>query len=213
MIKNEKPILLAGGIQLWQMDLSSLDRSGAESWELLSPVEKKRAAGYRFPRDRERFVLRRALLRILLGFYTGQEPEKVQFSVGPFGKPFLDPGPVGGPLHFNLSHSGDVVAYAFSQTCAVGIDIEKVDPGYPWETVAGHCCSEQERQQIRCLPEEQRRRAFYSLWTCKEAWLKLTGQGLSALTDTLRASWLDPDRYLVLSLQLGEDYVGHVISG
>jgi len=213
MINHLKPILLAIGLHLWQADFSLPAWQWEEAWAMLSSDEKKRAEGYIFPADRERFILRRGLLRLLISFHTGMEPAQVRLGMNRYGKPFLENPPPNQPLYFNLSHSGAVTAYVFSKAGETGVDIEKVDPAYPWEPVSKHFCSNGELEQILSLPENQRQRAFFTLWTCKEAYLKMTGQGLSALEATLQDPWAGFCQRQIIPLELGEDYVGHAVLG
>jgi len=209
MINHLKPILLAVGLHLWRTDFSLPVWQWQEAWAMLSSDEKKRADGYVFPQDRERFILRRGLLRMLISFYTGLEPAQVRLGINRYGKPFLENPRPNQPLYFNLSHSGNLAAYLFSRAGETGVDIEKIDPAYPWETVSKHFCSPEEQEQILSLPKKERQRAFFALWTCKEAYVKATGQGLSALQDTLPGRRMGSLEWQITPLELGEGYVGH----
>lgn len=210
MIQHLKPRLPEPGLFFWEADLSLPVWDAAEAWKLLSSDEKERAQGYRFPLDKERFILRRALLRLLLSFYAGIEPAKLVFRTNEYGKLFLDMDPAAKPLFFNLSHSGGRAVYVFSALEEPGVDIEKVEERYPWERVAGHFCSEEEQRQLQALPDAERQRAFFDLWTCKEACLKASGQGLSALAETKRERWADFFQCRILPLDLGNGYAGHI---
>ena len=212
MINHLEPIELAFGLHLWRVDFSLPAWQWQEAWEMLSGDEKKRSDGYIFPSDRERFILRRGMLRMLISFYTGLEPAQVRLGTNQYGKPFLENSPPSQPLFFNLSHSCDLAAYIFSTAGETGVDIEKVDPAYPWEPVSKHFCSPEEREQLLSLPEHQRRRAFFALWTCKEAYVKAIGQGLSALQDTLPGKQIALREYQITPLELGEEYVGHAVA-
>jgi 4'-phosphopantetheinyl transferase len=61
----------------------------------------------------------------------------------------------------------------------VGIDLEFVDPDFPYEQVVGYAFSPGERAALQALPEGARREAFYRAWTRKEAYIKARGEGLS----------------------------------
>ena len=54
-------------------DLATLER-------LLSKSERQRAGRFRFARDRERFIVARATLRILLGKYLDKPPSAVALT-------------------------------------------------------------------------------------------------------------------------------------
>ena len=80
-------------------------------------------------------------------------------------------------VYFNLSHSADMVLCAISDT-PVGCDIEKVTDA-PME-VAEHVFSRKERQYIADAENEgEMNRRFFRLWTMKESYVKMTGEGMS----------------------------------
>src|ERR1700761_7294847 len=97
-------------IDLWLADLEASQYSEENALALLSPDERNRAQRFHFPLHRRRYTIRRGMLRILLGRYLNQEPTSIAFSYGSHGKPAL----AGKELHFNLSHSGNQVCFAFS---------------------------------------------------------------------------------------------------
>lgn len=91
-------------------------------------------------------------------------------SYGPHGKPELP------DIYFNLSHSHDYVVCAISDK-PVGCDIEKV--GKSREGVAERFFTEKERMYLSTFEEKDRLNEFYRIWTVKESYLKMTGEGLA----------------------------------
>ena len=89
------------------------------------------------------------------------------------GKPLAD------GLFFNVSHSGDYVVGVVSD-CEVGCDIEKISSA-PMK-VAQHYFSPGESEYINSEPDKDR--AFFTIWTLKESYMKMTGQGLSLALDS-----------------------------
>jgi phosphopantetheinyl transferase len=90
-------------------------------------------------------------------------------------------GPRRGALrlpHFNISHSGGHVVCAVCDE-PVGIDVEVVKPIDM--NIANRFFSEDERERIFSGPEDERGRLglFYDVWTRKESFIKMTGEGLS----------------------------------
>jgi 4'-phosphopantetheinyl transferase len=80
-------------------------------------------------------------------------------------------------LNFNLSHSSDMVLCTVGNV-PIGCDIEKVVDA-PFE-VAEHYFKTKERQYIaEGLGENEKSRRFFRLWTMKESYLKMTGEGMS----------------------------------
>ena len=99
---------------------------------LLDAAELERAGRFRFPRDRDRFVVGRGLLRSLLGRYVGQAPAQLQFTYANAGKPLLRDH----ALQFNLAHSGGLALLAVAGRRTVGVDVEQVRPSLDIMTIA-----------------------------------------------------------------------------
>jgi 4'-phosphopantetheinyl transferase len=174
-------------VQLWRVDLEAV--GGAESrWQkLLSSDESERAARFHFPRDRQRFVASRALLRtILAGYLAGHltgylagDPGSLSFSYSDKEKPSLAPAHAGSSIAFNLSHSGEVALLAFTRGREIGVDIEQARANFDIEGIARRFFSPAEQKQLAALPVEKRADGFFRCWTRKEAYIKATGDGLS----------------------------------
>ena len=160
---------------------------------VLSPDEKIRALRFFKPEDREQFVIRRGLLRYILGGYTGSHPSQIQFDHEGNGKPFFPPKPNGRPLSFSLSHANGVAVYAVADCGDVGIDIEQVRDMPDWPDIVQEHFSDREQAVLRTIPESQRLEAFYRGWTRKEAYLKATGQGIGDGLRQIEVS-LEPDK-------------------
>src|SRR5260221_653979 len=155
-----------------RLDLGS-EAVGAGA-SLLSAAELQRAARFRFERDRRRFIAARAGLRQLLAQRLAVSPETIEFVYGKYGKPALAQR----GLQFNLSHSGDFAAYAFSRGCDVGIDIEEVRAVPDADAVAARMFSRCERDAYAALPADARTLGFLGCWTRKEAVVKALCYGL-----------------------------------
>jgi len=145
---------------------------------LLSEEELERVRRFRCPKDFDRFVISRGVLRSLLSRYLRLHPKKVCFAYSEQGKPELS---TGGSCHlrFNLAHSGEITAYAFAQKRRIGVDVEKIRFDFPVDEIAERFFSRVERDALRRLPASQRHRGFFLCWTRKEAYLKATGDGLT----------------------------------
>ncbi|MFO7584042.1 MAG: 4'-phosphopantetheinyl transferase superfamily protein [Anaerolineales bacterium] len=148
-------------------------------FSLLSPDEKVRAGRFYFEMDRNRFVVGRGLLRTILGGYMDMAPSQVEFVYGKYGKPALGLGAWDKPLEFNLSHSKDLALYAFSWDHRVGVDVEYIRPMPDLDDFAEQFFSPRETDVLKSLSEAKKYDAFFKLWTCKEAFLKAHGSGLT----------------------------------
>jgi len=149
---------------------------------LLGDDERARADRFRFPRDRRRFVVRRARLRQLLGAWVGRAPEALTFTENSHGKPILADGPP-----FSLSHSADMMILAIGDA-EVGCDLEWIDPALDWSPLAETFFTTTERNALAALPPEAARRAFFACWARKEAFVKALGLGLSYPLDAFDVS-------------------------
>lgn len=167
----------AHSIHLWRVVLKDLVAQEKELLSLLSPDEVQRAERFRFDIHRLRYLTARAMLRKILSLYTGIAAEKIIFSYGQRGKPYLRDNPLN--LQFNLSHSEDMAVYALTRQDEIGVDIEKISASYK-EGVAERFFSKQEYLQLTQLSKQDQIVGFYRLWSRKEAVIKALGEGLFA---------------------------------
>jgi 4'-phosphopantetheinyl transferase len=155
----------------------------------LSADEGARADRFHFPRDRDRFIAARGMLRAILSRYLAEAPDALRFSYNAYGKPELV-GAAG--LCFNLSHSHDLAIYAVAREREVGVDVEHVRAEFAGEGIAERFFSPREVAALQALPAEQRVAGFFNCWTRKEAYIKARGMGLSLALDRFDVS-LAPD--------------------
>jgi 4'-phosphopantetheinyl transferase len=172
----------------------------------LSHDEIEKAGRFRFAKDRERFVFGRGLLRVLLGRYLNERPERLQFCYGPYGKPGLVAQHERDGIHFNVSHSQDQVLYAIAQDRQVGIDLEYVRRLPEANDMVERYFSSHERSVFRALARDAQLEAFFRGWTCKEAFIKATGQGFSFAPDRFDVAMApgEPARLLNVSADPAE---------
>jgi 4'-phosphopantetheinyl transferase len=168
-----------GEIHVWwaSVENHASDRETLEA--VLDENDRNRVNRIRVENARLQNLLAHGAVRILLADYTGLDAGAITFSFADRGRPFLAPVPGIPPVDFNLSHSGDNVVFAFSRGSAVGIDIEADRPAPSAQKLARRFFSEPEHTYIESLPKSAQARAFYHCWTCKEALLKATGEGLA----------------------------------
>ena len=151
---------------------------------LLDADETRRAAGFRFDRDRRRFIARRGRLRERLGRLVGQRPDRLRFAAGACGKPRLARRDA---PHFSLSHSHGTMMLAIADR-AVGCDLEWIDPAFDWPQVAARLFAPGEAAALATRAPAAGRRAFFDCWARKEAFVKGLGQGLSYPLDAFEVS-------------------------
>jgi 4'-phosphopantetheinyl transferase len=61
----------------------------------------------------------------------------------------------------------------------VGVDVEHFRPLPEVQQIAERYFSAREREALANLPEAERPGAFFNIWSCKEAFIKANGQGLT----------------------------------
>ena len=196
--------LAPGEVHVWSLPLDIDPSSLASVAKFLSPDERTRADRFRFEVHRNRFVVGRGLMRIILGKHCDVPPERLQFSYGPNGKPALTPYEGaqrrGGALHFNLAHSEGIGVLAVTQAGPVGVDVEQVRRLQDFKELVRQFFSVREAAQFSKLPGEQQPAAFFNLWTRKEALLKATGEGIGRSLNRVEVSFLPGEPARVLSL-------------
>ncbi|MBQ4559369.1 MAG: 4'-phosphopantetheinyl transferase superfamily protein [Tyzzerella sp.] len=106
------------------------------------------------------------LLQKVLALYHMQDS---QVYVGEHGKPMVE------GLEFNLSHSGDLVICVVSDK-PVGCDIEKLREAP--KGVSERCFSDGEQAYLSQFSEGEYNHKFFELWTMKESYVKMTGEGM-----------------------------------
>lgn len=138
----------------------------------MSAERQAKTLRFRLDEDRKRSVAADMLARRELSRLCGCPEEKISFETFDGGKPRA----VGLPVCFNLSHSGNYALIALS-TSEIGADIETAER-YS-ERLLDKAFTIGERAFVEQCPELALRR-FRTVWTAKEAYLKLTGRGIAA---------------------------------
>ncbi len=167
--------------------------------ELLCDEERARAERLVSERDRRLWTRSRGVLRALLGLYLQRDPSALRFSSGPHGKPALEPA---GPS-FNLSHSGQLALFAFTERRAVGVDVEVARRPIDELALAARVFGPEEAMRLEGLDRAARRREFLRMWTRHEAALKCRGAGIGESRSGASQLW-------IAELEVGHDAVGAV---
>ena len=196
--KGMTPLAHGSEVHVWCAEVDASDAVLHRLEPSLSADERRRADAFRFDRDRRRFVMRRAVLRNLLGQYLGANPNRIALEYGSNGKPALGAPFAERRLHFNLSHSADLAVFAFARDRAVGVDVELMGPLVDLEAIADRYFSPVEKAAMRSVSPSQRLEAFFNAWTRKEAYVKARGEGLARSFDSFDVSLVpgEPARLL-----------------
>lgn len=135
--------------------------------ESLPEYRKKKIESFRNPKGRIESFGAGVLLKKVCSLH-GMSDHLI--SLGEHGKPQSD------EFYFNLSHSGNMVLCAVSKKL-VGCDIEKIET--PTLRIAKRFFTENENKYLEKFEENQKAEEFFRLWTMKEAYVKMTGEGLT----------------------------------
>lgn len=211
-----------GEVHLWRFNTDGWDVCLDQLEGLLAADEVDQAAGYRFERDRNRFILRRGLLRLILSDLSGISPQRLVFKRLSAGKPMLEGS---GDLEFNTSDTGGMGLIGAARGAPLGIDVERIRPDQDHLRVAERFFSEAERRVLQSLPQERQGEAFFLAWTRKEAYIKALGGGLSlpldqfdvalipaepARLNAARAGLPGTDKWQLLNLNVGPGFAGAI---
>ena len=176
-------------VQLWLAPVAACEPAQLAAYEtLLSPDERARWTRFRYPADRLRFLIGRAFMRTVLAECLGHgAAAALQFTLTPHGKPELG-GRDAGELHFNLSHTDELLVLAISRAHTVGVDVEAVTRNVELLALAQRYFAAHEYTGLLALDTAAQRERFFVLWTLMEAWLKARGLGLRIPLDAFSFS-------------------------
>ncbi len=179
------PTLTSNALCIWRLYLPDAQQTMPHYLGVLSETEKTACMRFKFADLQRRYAITRFGLRYLLGHYCQKAPLNIIIETGEHGKPYLP----NHTLHFNISHSGDYVLYAFSAIPEIllGIDVERIR-NRDELAIAKRFFAPAEYATLAALPTTQKAEAFFHVWTQKEAFIKAIGQGLSYALDGFETS-------------------------
>ncbi len=111
-------------------------------------------------------------LRRIVASYIGCLPEEVNMCRQRRGKPYVPGAP-----EFNLSHTAGRMLAAFSPS-PVGVDVESARRAVRAEALARKFFSHEETSRLTMLDGPIKALTFLRYWVCKEAIVKLSGDGI-----------------------------------
>jgi 4'-phosphopantetheinyl transferase len=205
-------------LQVWRVGLlRPAGWVGAMADRLLDPEERARAERA-VPDVRRRRLVAQIALRLVLAERLGRPADALAFVRGPLGKPALAGED---DLHFSVSHCGDDCLIAVTSLGPVGVDVERLRRLPGLDAIVARRCAPAEAAALERLAGEPRLLAFYRCWTRKEAYLKATGAGLTALDGVTvsvgeRAAILaldggDPAAWTMRGVDAGEGLVSALV--
>lgn len=155
-----------GAVHLWEIQESP------DYADTLPPSERARHDGISCPATRIGYASSQGGLRRIVAAYLRCPAENLVLGRREHGKPFVAGGP-----EFNLSHTAGRVLAVFSRE-DIGLDIEAVSRKVNAIELARKFFLEHECAALAALEPAARNAAFLRYWVCKEATVKLSGDGI-----------------------------------
>lgn len=156
-------------MKIYSCNISDISSSEFTEWfENMSDSRKESVKKLLIPQKQKSKIAADNLCRNAISDYCGISAKKIEFGTEKNGKPFAK----GLDIHFNISHSGDLVVCAVSDK-EIGIDIEKIRSINPrvFEKFA-------DKKEVEYI--NSHKNGLFEIWTLKEAYFKCIGTGLGA---------------------------------
>ncbi|UZO81320.1 4'-phosphopantetheinyl transferase superfamily protein [Aquimarina sp. ERC-38] len=123
-----------------------------------------------------------------------------------YGKPFFE----GENIKFNISHSGNMVVCAITETKEIGIDLEVIQDIH----IEDFRSQMTDLEWQRIFSSDNIKASFFDYWTQKEATIKAHGMGLSIPLKSFEIVdnrvELSDDLFLLKKVDLASDYSCHL---
>ena len=156
-------------IKIYSLNISEVSSEDFTLWYSQMDEERKSSVDRLQNEDKRRSkIAADALCRKAISENCNVPCSDIVFGKTEKGKPFTENADV----HFNISHSGDIVVCAVSDK-EIGTDIEKIRRINP--RAAEKFASGKELEYIASADN-----GFFRIWTLKEAYFKCIGTGLGA---------------------------------
>lgn len=208
-------------VDVWEAPLDIPEENVTALYDMLALGEQTRAKAFIDARGYRQYVISRGRMRQVLSLYTDVPAPDIHFTVVGDGKPALmDQGPL--KIFFNNTHSGGLGLVAVTSGREVGIDMERVRDIERALQVSKRFFTPEEHARLEALPEDQRIRAFLSIWTRREAGTKARGasvwRGLGSWNGPSRMARRpgiqadDTTEFSTAMLDLGADCIGAVVA-
>ena len=173
-------------IHVYLVELDKCSRHFKQFSPLLSMQEKNKALQYHTNLLNKNYVIRRGILRCILGYYLNKLPQNVIITSNIYGKLELQ----NHPIAFNLSYTNNLVVYAVTLGGDIGIDVEYIKKELDFIGLSSLVCSPEETPMFldTKLTNSIKLQKFYNLWTIKESIVKAAGYGLSYPIKTIKTT-------------------------
>lgn len=179
---TEEPIaVVPGEIHLWlaYYDAIADEELHGAYRQLLSEAERHRGTRFYFAKDRRRYLVTRAMVRVVLSRYARVRPHDWMFSENAYGRPEAANAEASAlQLCFNLSHTDGLIVLGVTRGRALGIDTENVKTREAAIRIAGRFFAPSEVAALGEVHRDRQPFRFFEYWTFKESYIKARGMGL-----------------------------------
>lgn len=147
---------------------------------ILTDSERQRAERFVVEPPKIQYIITRAFLRLGLSSLLNIEVQSYEFKKNKWGKPLF----IKSPYEFNVSHTKNYAAIAFSFQKKIGIDIETKKKEFAAKNIAYRFFSEEEKAFLKQTATNDLSQHFFNIWSGKEAVSKAVGMGMSLNLDS-----------------------------
>lgn len=188
-----------GPVQLHSLDVN---RYRNEAWSLLDQIEREAAERFYHVSDRQRYLYAHAVLRLLLSMHCDEDPHRIRFRKGTYGKPALAFPECN--ICFSLSYGNNLLAFALAEA-PVGIDVEKLRYDIDFEAIGRSFFTVEECAFLtESSTANEKMERFFFLWCRKEALVKAAGLSIDVM---LRSNALNSRASLQDDSGISADFV------
>lgn len=167
-------------VHLWRCRVDIPAEALRRCHRILDPTEQNRARHFARAGDRNRFIVSRAHLRLILATYLHRQPEDISILTGLHGKPYLPGGDPSLHLEFNVAHSGSLALVGVTAASrSLGVDVEWAGRKLTPLKLARRVLAPSELAILKRTPTAARKNLFLNIWVIKEAVAKALGRGIS----------------------------------
>lgn len=145
--------------------------------QYLSEAELERATKFLSAHKMREFIITRGTLKKILAEMLDEDIAKVSITHEKDGRPCLVNNPHN--IHFSVSHSGERAMIAVTRGRQIGLDLEEIRTDIDHDGLSRRFFSPAEYEGLQQCHEAVRLRAFYAVWTRKEAIVKAHGKGIA----------------------------------
>ncbi|MNL19316.1 4'-phosphopantetheinyl transferase sfp [compost metagenome] len=158
--------------------------------------------------DAQLSLLGRILLFRSIKEVFNMELSRKNILYNEYGKPYFKRN----PIHFSISHSGEIVVCAITIDSEIGIDIEKMLPVNIYDFKLQINTTE----WLKIISSKIPQMAFYDYWTKKEAVIKAYGYGqtvdFSSFEISENATTINTTPFYYKEIKIDENYKCNIAS-